>query len=190
MPNRCARPSTISTKADQALFRAQQRARNGVFFAANKLYGLTFKERHDIPVWQPDVLVFEVFDKDGSKLGLAYFDYFKRDNKQGGAWMSNLVEQSKLLGTKPVIFNVANFAKPAPGQPALISFDDVTTMFHEFGHGLHGLFANQKYPTLSGTSVARDFVEFPSQFNEHWALYPDVLKHYAKNYRTGAPMPA
>jgi peptidyl-dipeptidase Dcp len=162
---------------------------NGVFYAANQLYGVTFKERHDLPVWQPDVRVFEVFDKDGSQLGLAYFDYFKRDNKQGGAWMSNLVNQSHLLGTKPVIYNVANFTKPAAGQPALISFSDVTTMFHEFGHGLHGLFANQKYETLSGTSVARDFVEFPSQFNEHWALYPDVLKHYAVNYKTGAPMP-
>jgi peptidyl-dipeptidase Dcp len=162
---------------------------NGLFYAANQLYGLTFKERKDIPVWQPDVRVFEVFDKDGSQLGLAYFDYFKRDNKQGGAWMSNLVGQSKLLGTKPIIYNVANFTKPAPGQPALISFDDVTTMFHEFGHGLHGLFADQRYPTLSGTNVARDFVEFPSQFNEHWALYPDVLKHYAVHYKTGAPMP-
>ncbi len=162
---------------------------DGVFYAANRLYGLTFKERHDMPVYQPDVRVFEVFDKDGSVLGLAYFDYFKRDNKSGGAWMSNFVNQSKLLGTKPVIYNVANFTKPAPGQPALISFDDVTTMFHEFGHGLHGLFANEKYETLSGTSVARDFVEFPSQFNEHWALYPDVLKHYAVNYKTGEVIP-
>jgi peptidyl-dipeptidase Dcp len=162
---------------------------NGVFYAANQLYGITFKERKDLPVWQPDVRVFEVFDKDGSSMGLAYFDYFKRDNKQGGAWMGNLVKQSTLLGTKPVIFNVANFTKPSPGQPALISFDDVTTMFHEFGHGLHGLFAREKYEALSGTSVARDFVEFPSQFNEHWALYPDVLKHFAVNYKTGAPMP-
>ena len=162
---------------------------DGVFYAANKLYGLTFKQRHDIPVYQPDVLVFEVFDQDGKTLGLMYFDYFKRDNKSGGAWMSNFVGQSKLLGTKPVIYNVANFTKPAPGQPALISFDDVTTMFHEFGHALHGLFANQTYPLVSGTNVARDFVEFPSQFNENWALYPDVLKHYAVNYKTGAPIP-
>jgi peptidyl-dipeptidase Dcp len=162
---------------------------NGVFYAANRLYGITFKERKDIPVYQPDVRVFEVFDKDGSELGLAYFDYFKRDNKSGGAWMSNFMEQSKLVGTRPVIYNVANFTKPAPGQPALLSFDDVTTMFHEFGHGLHGLFANSTYPLISGTSVARDFVEFPSQFNEHWASYPDVLKHYAKDYRTGKPMP-
>ncbi len=162
---------------------------DGVFFAANKLYGVTFKPRHDIPVYQPDVMVYEVFDQGGSSLGLMYFDYYKRDNKSGGAWMSNFVEQSKLLGTKPVIYNVANFTKPAPGQPALTSFDDVTTMFHEFGHALHGLFANQTYPLVSGTSVARDFVEFPSQFNEHWALYPEVLKHYAVNYKTGAPIP-
>ncbi|MBW4331344.1 peptidyl-dipeptidase Dcp [Stakelama sp. CBK3Z-3] len=162
---------------------------DGVFYAANQMYGLTFKERKDIPVYQPDVRVFEVFDSDGSQLGLMYFDYFKRDNKSGGAWMSNFVGQSKLLGTKPVIYNVCNFAKPAAGQPALISFDDVTTMFHEFGHALHGLFADQTYPTLSGTNVARDFVEFPSQFNEHWALEPEVLKHYAVNYKTGEPIP-
>jgi peptidyl-dipeptidase Dcp len=161
----------------------------GVFFAANQLYGLTFKERKDIPVYQPDVRVFEVFDKDGSPLGLMYFDYFKRDNKSGGAWMDNLVIQSKLLGTKPVIYNVANFTKPAPGEPALLTFEDVTTMFHEFGHALHGFFADQEYPTLSGTNVARDFVEFPSQFNEHWALYPEVFKNYAINYKTGKPMP-
>jgi len=162
---------------------------DGVFYAANQLYGITFKERKDIPVYQSDVRVFTVYDKDGSELGLMYFDYFKRDNKNGGAWMSNFVGQSKLLGTKPVVYNVANFTKPAPGQPALLSFDDVTTMFHEFGHALHGLFASQTYPTLSGTNVARDFVEFPSQFNEHWALDPKVLAHYARDYRTGAAMP-
>ena len=162
---------------------------NGVFYAANRLYGITFKERHDLPVYQPDVRVFEVFDKDGASLGLMYFDYFKRDNKAGGAWMNNFVGQSKLLGTKPVIYNVANFTKPAPGQPALISFDDATAMFHEFGHALHGFFASQNYPSLSGTNVARDFVEFPSQFNEHWALEPDVLKHYAINYKTHQPIP-
>ena len=163
--------------------------RNGVFYAANQLYGITFKERKDIPVWQPDVRVFEVFDKDGTSMALFYCDYFKRDNKQGGAWMSNLVAQSKLLGTKPVVFNVANFSKPAPGQPALLSFDDVITMFHEFGHGLHGIFANSEYPSLSGSATARDFVEFPSQFNEHWATDPKVFANYAKNYKTGAPMP-
>jgi peptidyl-dipeptidase Dcp len=162
---------------------------NGVFYAANELYGITFKERKDIPVYQPDVRVFEVFDTNGKPLALFYCDYFKRDNKNGGAWMSNLVNQSKLLGTLPVVYNVANFSKPAPGQPALISFSDATAMFHEFGHALHGMFADTKYPSLSGASVARDFVEFPSQFNEHWATYPAVFNHYAKHYQTGAPMP-
>jgi peptidyl-dipeptidase Dcp len=162
---------------------------NGVFYAANQLYGLTFKERKDIPVYQPDVRVFEVFDKDGKSLALFYCDYFKRDNKGGGAWMDNMVTQSRLLGQKPVIYNVTNFAKPAAGQPALLSMDDVITMFHEFGHGLHGMFADEQYPTLSGTATARDFVEFPSQFNEHWATDPQVFAHYAKNYKTGEPMP-
>ena len=159
----------------------------GVFFAANQLYGITFKERHDIPVYNPDVRVFEVFDRDGKHLALWYCDYFKRDNKQGGAWNSSFVGQSALLGTSPVIYNVANLPKPAPGQPALISFDDVTTMFHEFGHALHGFFSQIAYPSLGAS--ARDFVEFPSQFNEHWALDPKVLANYAVDYRTGAPMP-
>jgi len=163
---------------------------DGVFYAANQLYGVTFKRRTDIPTYQSDVMTYTVYDKDGSELGLMYFDYFKRDNKTGGAWMSNFVNQSHLLGTRPVVYNVANFTKPAEGQPALISFDDVTTMFHEFGHALHGLFANGEYPSLSGANTARDFVEFPSQFNEHWALDPKVLAHYAVNYKTGAPMPA
>jgi peptidyl-dipeptidase Dcp len=163
---------------------------NGVFFAANKLYGLTFKERHDIPVYNPDVRTFEVFDPNGQPLALFYADYFKRDNKQGGAWMDQFVDQSALTGNKPVVFNVANFTKPAAGQPALLTFDDVTTMFHEFGHALHGMFSNVQYPTLSGTNVPRDFVEFPSQFNEHWALEPTVFANYAKHYRTGAPMPS
>jgi peptidyl-dipeptidase Dcp len=162
---------------------------DGVFYAAHELYGLTFKERHDIPVYNPDVRVFEVFNSDGTHLALFYCDYFKRDNKSGGAWMDNFVNQSKLLGTKPVVFNVGNFTKPAPGQPALLSWDDVTTMFHEFGHALHGMFADEEYPSLSGTNVARDFVEFPSQINEHWALYPKVLAHYAINVTTGKPMP-
>jgi len=162
---------------------------NGVFYAANQLYGLTFKERKDLPVWNKDVRVFEVFDKDGSSLALFYCDYFKRDNKNGGAWMDNLIGQSKLLGTKPVIYNICNFTKPAEGQPALISFDDVTTMFHEFGHGLHGMFANQQYLSISGTATPRDFVEFPSQFNEHWASFPQVFNNYAKHYKTGEAMP-
>ncbi|MDU3934835.1 MAG: M3 family metallopeptidase [Serratia liquefaciens] len=162
---------------------------NGVFYAANLLYGISFKERKDIPVYQPDVRVYEVFDKDGKSMALFYTDFFKRDNKGGGAWMSNFVEQSKLKGTKPVIYNVANFTKPAPGQPALLSYDDVITMFHEFGHALHGMFADQEYPSLSGTNTARDFVEFPSQFNEHWASDPKVFAHYAKHYKTGEAMP-
>jgi peptidyl-dipeptidase Dcp len=163
---------------------------NGVFYAANQLYGLSFKERKDIPVWSADVRVFEVFEADGRPLALFYCDYYKRDNKNGGAWMSSFVNQSKLKGTLPVVYNVANLPKPAAGEPALISFSDVTTMFHEFGHALHGMFAATEFPSLSGTSVARDFVEFPSQFNEHWATYPAIFSHYAKHYRTGAPMPA
>lgn len=162
---------------------------NGVFYAANQLYGITFKRRTDIPTYHPDIRVYEAFDANGTPLGLAYFDYWKRDNKSGGAWMNSFVGQSKLFGTRPVISNTANFTKPAPGQPALVTFEDVRTMFHEFGHGLHGLFADQAYPMLSGTAVARDFVEFPSQFNEHWALEPRVLAHYAHDYRTGAAMP-
>jgi peptidyl-dipeptidase Dcp len=163
---------------------------NGVFYAATQLYGITFKERKDIPVYNPEVRVFEVFDADGQPMALFYVDYFKRDNKNGGAWMSTFVDQSKLLGTLPVVYNVCNFSKPAPGEPALLSFRDVTTMFHEFGHALHGMFADTEYPTLSGTAVARDFVEFPSQFNEHWATYSAVFSHYAKHYKTGVPMPA
>ncbi|MGV8927823.1 MAG: peptidyl-dipeptidase Dcp [Ewingella sp.] len=162
---------------------------NGVFYAANQLYGVTFKERHDLPVYNPDVRVFEVFDQDGKSMALFYADYFQRDNKGGGAWMSNYVDQSKLLGTKPVIYNVANFQKPAAGQPALLSWDDVITLFHEFGHTLHGLFADQQYPSLSGTATPRDFVEFPSQFNEHWASDPKVFTHFAKHYQTGEVMP-
>jgi len=162
---------------------------NGVFYAANQLYGLTFKERHDLPVYQPDVRVFEVFDANGKHLAIFYCDYFKRDNKNGGAWMSSFVGQSHLLGDTPVVYNVANLPKPAEGEPALISYSDVVTMFHEFGHALHGMFSDTNYPMLSGTATARDFVEFPSQFNEHWALYPTIFSHYAKHYKTGAPMP-
>jgi peptidyl-dipeptidase Dcp len=162
---------------------------NGVFFAANKLYGLTFRERHDIPVYHPDVRVFDVFDTDGKALALFYADYFKRDNKSGGAWMDQFVDQSELTGWKPVVFNVANFTKSVAGQPALLTYDDVSTMFHEFGHALHGMFSRVGYPLLSGTNVPRDFVEFPSQFNEHWALEPTVFANYAKHYQTGAPMP-
>ena len=163
---------------------------NGVFYAANQLYGITFKERHDLPVYEPDVRVFEVSDADGKPLALFYCDYFKRDNKNGGAWMDNLVQESKLLGTLPVVYNVANFEKPAPGEPALLTLGEVTAMFHEFGHALNGIFADTEYASLSGAQTARDFVEFPSQFNEHWASYPAVFAHYARNYKTGAVMPA
>jgi peptidyl-dipeptidase Dcp len=162
---------------------------NGLFYAANQLYGITFKERHDIPVWQADVRVFEVFDKNGAPLALMYFDFFKRDNKQGGAWMNSFTDYSTLLGTKPVVYNVENIPKGPPGQPTLLTIDSVTGMFHEFGHALNAFFADEKYPSLSGTARPRDFVEFPSQFNEHWALYPSVLKHYAFNYKTHQPMP-
>ncbi len=162
---------------------------DGLFFAANKLYGLTFKERKDIPVYQPDVRVWEVFDADGTSLALFYGDYFSRPSKSGGAWMDSFVDQNGMLGARPVIFNVLNFTKPAPGQPVLLSFDNVNGLFHEFGHALHGMLSNSYYPTLSGTNVPRDFVEFPSQFNEHWALDPTVFANYAKHYQTGAPIP-
>jgi peptidyl-dipeptidase Dcp len=162
---------------------------NGVFYAAARLYGISFKERKDIPVYQPDVRVFEVADAGGKPLALFYCDYFKRDNKNGGAWMSAFVRPSHLLHELPIVYNVANLPKPAAGEPALISFTDVTTMFHEFGHALHGMFANTRYPTLSGTTPARDFVEFPSQFNEHWATYPEVFSHYARHYKTGEALP-
>jgi peptidyl-dipeptidase Dcp len=160
---------------------------DGVFFAAHQLYGLTFKERKDLPVYHPDVRVFEVFDADGRSIAVFYADYFKRDNKGGGAWMDFFVNPSGLTGQKPVVYNVANFTKPAPGIPALLTFDDVTTMFHEFGHALHGIFEHVQYPTLLNTPT--DFVEFPSQFNEHWALEPTVFANYAKHYQTGAVMP-
>lgn len=160
---------------------------DGVFYAANKLYGITFKERKDIPVYQPDVRVWEVFDADGKSLALYYGDYFSRSNKSGGAWCDSFVEPSRLMGTKPVVFNVTNFTKPASGQSALLSFDNVTTIFHEFGHALHGMFVNHRYPTL--LAVPRDFVEAPSQFNEHWALEPAVFANYAKHSQTGKRMP-
>lgn len=162
---------------------------NGVFYAANKLYGITHKERTDIPVYHEDVKVYELFEENGDQLGLFYVDYFARPSKRGGAWMSNFVTQSKLYNKKPVIYNVCNYPKPAGNEPALLTYDEVETMFHEFGHALHGFFAAQQYPSLSGTAVARDFVEFPSQFNENWALYPEILKNYAVHYKTGEKIP-
>ena len=160
---------------------------DGVFFAAHELYGLTFRERKDLPVYHPDVRVFEVFDADGRSLALYYGDYFQRANKSGGAWDDSFVDQSALLGTKPVVVNVLNLPRPAAGHPALLSFDDVKGLFHEFGHALHGMFSNIRYPTLGGTP--RDWVEMPSQFNEHWALEPAVFAHYARHYQTGEPIP-
>jgi peptidyl-dipeptidase Dcp len=162
---------------------------NGVFFAANKLFGISFKERQDIPVWHVDVRVFEVFDEDGSALALWYCDYFARESKRGGAWNDTFVDQSALMGTRPVVYDVANFEHPAPGQPALLTFDDVTTMFHEFGHALHNMLSHVTYPYCSGAKTPNDFVEFPSQFNEHWALEPAVFANYARHHQTGEPMP-
>ena len=163
---------------------------DGVFFAATKLYGITFTEVRVIPVYHPDVSVYEVSEADGSPLALFYCDLFKRENKIGGAWMDSFTDQSRLLDRKPVVYNVANFTRPAPGQPALLTFDEVTTLFHEFGHALHGMLSDVEYPMLSGTNVPRDFVEFPSQFNEHLALEPQVFRNYARHYQTGEPMPA
>jgi peptidyl-dipeptidase Dcp len=162
---------------------------DGVFYAAHELYGLSFKERHDLPVYQPDVRVFEVFDADGQPLALFLADYFARDNKQGGAWMAAYVTQSQVLHHKPVVANHLNVPKPQAGQPVLLTFDEVTTMFHEFGHALHGMLSNVRYPTLSGTAVPRDFVEYPSQYNEMWAREPSVVAHYARHYQSGEPMP-
>src|SRR5438309_1492452 len=162
---------------------------DGVFYAAGKLYGLTFKERHDVAVYQPDVRVFEVYDRDGKPLALFLGDYYARPSKRGGAWMNAYVQQSGLFGTKPVVANHLNIPKPPPGEPTLLTHDEVRTAFHEFGHALHGMFSNVKYPRFSGTSVPRDFVEYPSQVNEMWATWPEILKNYAKHYKTGAPMP-
>ncbi|MFK4004187.1 M3 family metallopeptidase [Qipengyuania sp. NPDC077563] len=162
---------------------------DGVFYAAGKLYGLRFERRTDLPVYHPDVWTYTVFDRDGSELGLFYFDPFQRPSKRGGAWMSNFVDQSFLWDTKPVIYNVLNIPKAPAGEPQLVSFDNVNTMFHEFGHALHGFFADQRYESLSGTATARDFVEYPSQVNEVWATYPEVLSNYAKHYQTGETIP-
>jgi peptidyl-dipeptidase Dcp len=162
---------------------------DGVFFAANKEYGLTFKERHDLPVYQPDVRVFDVFDRDGKQLAIFIGDYYARPSKRGGAWMNSYVTQNVLLGTKPVVANHLNIPKPPPGEPTLLTHDEVRTAFHEFGHALHGMFSNVKYPRFAATSVPRDFVEYPSQVNEMWATWPEVLKNYAKHYKTGEPIP-
>lgn len=161
----------------------------GVFWTANQLFGIKFVERFDIPVYHPDVRVWEIFDLDGVGLALFYGDFFARESKSGGAWMGNFVEQSELNETRPVIYNVCNYQKPVTGKPALLLWDDVITLFHEFGHTLHGLFATQRYATLSGTNTPRDFVEFPSQINEHWASHPQVFARFARHVETGEPMP-
>ncbi len=163
--------------------------KDGVFYAAHELYGLTFTERKDLPLYRADARVFEVFDADGSSLGLLIRDDFKRDNKNGGAWMDTFVDQNELLGQKPVVINNLNIPKPPEGQPVLLSFDEVTTMFHEMGHGLHGLLSRVRYPLLSGASVPPDFVEYPSQYNEMWAREPRVVAHFARHYKTGEPLP-
>ena len=162
---------------------------DGLFFAMQRLYGITVKPRADLPVWHADVKAYEIFNEDGSSVGLFYLDPYAREGKNGGAWMDEYVTQSSLLGTKPVVYNALNIPKPADGQPTLMTFDEVSTLFHEFGHALHGLFSDVKYPSLAGTATARDFVEFPSQFNEDWSIDPVVLANYAKHYQTGKPIP-
>jgi peptidyl-dipeptidase Dcp len=162
---------------------------NGVFYAANKEFGISFKERHDLPVYNPDVRVFDVFDANGKQLAIFILDYYARPNKQGGAWMNEYVTQNTLMGTHPVVANHLNIPKPPAGEPTLMTWDEVRTAFHEFGHALHGMFSNVKYPTFGGANTPRDFVEYPSQVNEMWASWPEVLGNYAKHYQTGAPMP-
>lgn len=176
--------------AVEPYFQLDRVLEDGVFFAATKLYGMTFKKRTDLPVYHPDVSTYTVFDRDGSEMGVFYFDPFQRPSKRGGAWMSNFVDQSYLNGTKPVIYNVLNIPKAAEGEVQLVSFDNVNTLFHEFGHALHGFFADQNYASVSGTATARDFVEYPSQVNEVWATYPEILQNYAKHYQTGETIPA
>lgn len=179
----------IDEAAVRPYFELDSVLKNGVFFTMNKLYGISFRERKDLPVYHADVRVFDVFDRDGSQLGLFYADYFKRDTKRGGAWMSSFVDQSKLLHEKPVIVNCLNIPRPAAGEPALISFDNVQTLFHEMGHALHGLFSDVTYPTVAGTATPRDFVEFPSTFEEDWAIQPEILANYARHYQTGEQIP-
>lgn len=173
----------------RAYFELDRVLNDGVFFAMNQLFGIRFEERDDLPVYHPDVRTFEVFDAEGESIGLFYADYFAREGKRGGAWMNAIVGQSKLLDRKPVIVNVLNIPKPAEGEPALLTFSEVTTMFHEMGHGVHGLFSDATYPSLAGTAVPRDYVEFPSQFEEDWAIDPKVLANYTKHHETGEPLP-
>ena len=179
----------IDTELFKPYFELESVLQNGVFFAANKLFGITFKERKDLVAYHPEARVFEVFNEDGSKLALFIGDFYTRDSKRGGAWMNSLVDQNHLLGQLPVVVNNLNIPKPAPGEPTLISFDFTTTLFHEFGHALHGILSNVKYPRFSGTSTPRDFVEFPSQVNEMWMLWPEVVANYAKHHVTGEALP-
>lgn len=179
----------VDTAALRPYFELNRVLLDGVFFAASKLYGLSFTEREDLPKYHPEVRIFEVFDTDGSELGLFLLDYYSRDSKRGGAWMNNFVDQTKLLGTKTVVVNVLNIAKPPAGEPTLMTFDEVVTAFHEFGHALHSLLSDVRYPMFSGTNVPRDFVEYPSQVNEMWMLWPEVLANYAKHHETGEPLP-
>ncbi|SFQ54632.1 peptidyl-dipeptidase Dcp [Amycolatopsis arida] len=179
----------VDEAALRPYFELERVLRDGVFFAAGRLYGLTFTERPDLPGYADGVRVFEVLDSDGSGLGLFLGDFYTRDTKRGGAWMDNLVDQSHLLGERPVVVNNLNIGRPPAGEPTLLTFDEVITLFHEFGHALHGLLSDVRYPKFSGANVPRDFVEFPSQVNEMWALWPEVLAHYARHHRTGEPLP-
>ncbi len=179
----------LDTSAMKPYFELERVLHDGVFFAANKLFGITFKERKDIKTYHPEARAFEVFNEDGSKLALFIGDFFTRDSKRGGAWMNNLVDQNHLLGQLPVVVNNLNIPKPPAGQPALLTYDETTTLFHEFGHALHGFLSDVKYPRFSGTSVERDFVEFPSQVNEMWITWPEVLDNYARHYVTGEKLP-
>lgn len=179
----------VDESAVKPYFEMNNVLEKGVFFTMNKLFGIEFKERKDLPVYHPEVRVFDVVNRDGSQIGLFYIDFFKRDSKRGGAWMSSYVDQSSLLNEKPVIINVLNNPHPADGEPALISFDNVTTMFHEMGHGVHGLFSEVTYPSVSGTATPRDFVEFPSTFEEDWCIQPEILSNYARHHETGEPIP-
>lgn len=179
----------LDEKAVKEYFEFNRVLEDGVFFTMNRLYGITFKPRNDLPVYHPDVKAYEVFDANGESLAIFFADYFAREGKRGGAWMSSFVKQSGLHGQKPVVVNVMNIQKGAKGEPTLISYDETTTMFHELGHGLHGMLSKVKYPTLSGTSVSRDFVEFPSTFEEDWAMHPEVIANYAKHYQTSEPIP-
>ena len=179
----------LDTAALRPWFDAERVLQDGVFRAASELYGISFTERGDLRGYHPDVRVFEIHNADGSELGLFLLDLYTRDSKRGGAWMNSIVSQSHLRGTKPIVVNNLNVPKPAPGQPTLLTLDEVTTLFHEFGHALHGLFAVVTYPHFAGTNVFRDFVEFPSQVNEMWIYWPEILANYAKHHETGEPLP-